>query len=565
MAPRDTLPRLRSRPAPGTGRGNGCVCTCVDEVTITVQASLDLECSLIQTIITKEVVPDEDECVDEETVVDLILYCKHDIEGSQRCFQGHGAFEMLPVDGEELLTILYRNDREPPPGSIQVMVGSEESTIQRDGFEGEGYSRYLVPLDPEELNETDPFSAEYWRQLMDGGRIPIYVRGIGATPRISFRPYHRLHKLEYTFPQIGLWSSGERYYGATQTLERVTPGPPRLLQYTVDGKDLTSDASLRLMTGAYVLLQSLAAISQLIRASPKFGWYLEAGVTLLSGKVVAEWQWREHESGETFLWHKIAINAVLLGIKLELGIGLGSFGFEAQAYAQLKGEFPAELAYERRSPSEPGFRVAMPNKFTGSVGVRAAAGSLVTIDGYAETAVTLQLELYWSDGLAIEANEIKWEGVKVTLKGALGFGGFGFELVHDVVLVEPRVLSKHSIPPKEPYRPPQITLDRITDIVESELTRWFDIRVFDEADNLIPPRQVAQRIALRYDARTDLRQDNSSVEGFAQDCRHRLEKLGERDYAREYVDDPKFQSFMSEDLERILDKYIDPIKEICIG
>ncbi|HRI70426.1 MAG TPA: hypothetical protein PK156_39615, partial [Polyangium sp.] len=67
----------------------------------------------------------------------------------------------------------------------------------------------------------------------------------------------------------------------------------------------------------------------------------------------------------------------------------------------------------------------------------------------------------------------------------------------------------------------------------------------------------------KIDTRKDIHRDGKSIEGLAHDIRQRLDILGTRDWARDWIDGKDFDSFVSKELDAIMTaRYIDPAKQL---
>jgi len=518
---------------------------------------------------------------EKEKIRDLIVFCKHDIDGRQRCVHGGEQIEVVADAGEmeDEITILYRDDSDPPPAQLDVSWHNGSLKAAKTGTEGAGYANYKFKAKYPDWKKSSIISSEFWSQINKG--TPIQVSGIPESVSIIHYSPHKW-KLEVMIPQLRGLKMGSRL-GDGQVSQRYAAmdRPKGTFEESKDIVKLSRDGNkIALERGdieSFLQIYKYAvAVYDFIRTIkdnvPKVGWYADFELQLLQGPVAAEWGWKEFDDHRAFLWYSVGVEVTIFSVQFELGVGLQITGFKAQLFAQLSGSVGAKLVGERTSPdNDVQIQATYDRRITGALGVRFEAGEVVKLEGKGETAIGVSGDITWESSKGLSGG-IKgyWTGITTSYTFSVKHGALGYERSGQKRLVDEATIGEKRWPEKEKYNPEYVTRDRIKSIVSDKLTQGWNVRVFTPSDAWYKPDtgwsidQIAERLAAKIDARADIRRDAKSIEGLAHDIRQRLDVLGER-WGRDYIEAARFESFVNGELDAMMTAtYIDPVRDALL-
>lgn len=548
---------------------------------------------------------------------EILVRCDHDADGAQRGAKNKDRFEVVPdlKVGKDRVSVLYRDSEKPSPASIVVTCGSTKTTVNQS--QDNGYARYDFDASFKGAALRNILDASFWKSFV--APTEYKVTGLPKPVTVaSYRPnkwklsiemppmrgYKVGSKLEKETTVTSTPSGPVRSTKKTVTLEREVTGWKKKkaltttstetvganpapyvsndklksgsagfpIKLTCDGNQLTDEVStfntiLGIVAIANQMFSILAAIQDKV---PKVGWYYEQNIQLFQGTFSLEAEMKEYTDHQAYLALKGNFDYVLIGLSVEVGVGVEGCGFKAQIYASINASLTISLSIERISPAG-AVAVQVPLVFnaTGAIGARFEAGNFVKLDASFETGVEISgtFEIHMEKGVSL-AGGMKWTGISGKVTASVGPGGAMGSYVSKQTLVNEKDLGSFKWPDK-PYAPPYAGRSTIKSALLDKLTDGLNVRVFKPSGSAFIPDEewpidkIAETLTAKIDGRTDIRRDEKSIEGLAHDIRQRLDVIGKRDWARDWIDDKTFLNFVNVELDKIMTAtYIDPCKQL---
>ncbi|MDI3291312.1 hypothetical protein [Polyangium sp. 15x6] len=532
------------------------------------------------------------------TESELVVFCKHELASRKGRVKNVTRYEVVSDSHklDDVVTLLHRGGAKPSPSAITVSYRGEKTTVKGKPA-GDGYTQYDVTVTFRGIAARDILSKTFWTSFytpteykVEGFEKPItlaiyrhnkFAVGIAIPKLRGGKEGSRLEKNM----QVETRSDGTK--GIVWTREKkpieeapgwVKPKEPKKkdplmkgVTITMDGKTLTDEvASVQSILGIVALVQMTSKILKSIQDKvPKIGWYAQWDYQVLQGTFSVEWQMKEYEDHRVYPAVKLNLQFTVFSASAEIGVGVEGCGFNAQVFAKIEGGVGISREIECVSPTlHIADRIPFTLSIVGSVGSRIEAGEWLEFEAVLESGFELQgaLEIHVQEGFSMQGS-MKWTGLGGKVLTSVGPGGcFGKQLSQQT-FIEAVDLGSFKWPEK-PYTAPHITRGQIEEILEDKLTDGLNVRVFKPSGSWMPDEQwsmekIVQTLAAKIDARTDIRRDSTSIEGLAHDIRQRLDILGERNNARDWIKDTTFLDFVNTKLDPIMTAtYIDPCKEL---
>lgn len=549
---------------------------------------------------------------------ELIIYCAHDTDKKVHRAKDVTRFEVVQdLDkGKDRVTVLHRDHGESKPDSISVMCRNEKTTVKATKHP-ELYAQYDLDVPFRGAEVHNILEGTFWKNFVSPTEYS--VTGLSKALTIaSYRP--NKWKLSIEMPPMRGYKVGsklEKDTTVTQTpkgpavttkktvtLEKEVTGwkkvetqtttqthttganpsstPPDTklksdspdfpIKLSCDGKLYNEEVStfntiLGIVAVASQVLEILSAIQDKV---PKVGFYFEQSIQIFQGTFGLQWGMKEYTDHRSFLWFKANLEFVIFSIAVEVGVGVSGCGFKAQIYAKIEGSLSLSLGVERVNPGA-GLALQVPLKLSvqGTIGARFEVGNWVKLDANFSTAVEIggTFEIHMEKGVSL-SGKMEWTGIAGKVSASVGTGGCMGSYVSEQTLVEGKDLGSFKWPDK-PYAPPFLARSDIKSIMEDKMCDGLNIRVFTPSGSAFIPdtqwsdEKIAETLTAKIDSRKDIRRDWKSMEGLAHDIRQRLDIIGIRDWARDWIDDKTFLNFVNKDLDKIMTaSYIDPCKQL---
>ena len=555
------------------------------------------------------------------------IECAHHAEEGKRAVIHRGThIQVVPSKWkyEDLIKIHVRDDENGMPQSLNTgtvnvpMVGMSASNYAvyqlKAAYEG-GLGSHCFPL------------PAYWEAL---SKVTTY-RVTGAPSTIQVDVYNpRQHKIELKLPPFRKYTNGSKLSNVDRDLEskekeKVVPvekpvrwnikehsgwSPSKLqlnktttatrageheptAQSEKSENKSFHDAIAFWQDGVQVKVNALDVLKRILeihdeitsvietiqKGAPNVGWYFESSIQLLQGAFAAEWYWKEHTDHRVFRYLDVNAALELVGIELELGVGLKGLGFRAQAYLKLSGALSLTADARRDDPDATGFTITSDSSITGAIGVRFTVGKLLDFEGRGESgfkiAGTLGLHCrpdeVWSFDLDIE-----WTGFKIVVEVQHtdeDWNGIATAPPWEYELAAPKELGKRRWPAApEASSPSWVSRDRIKQIVLDVITEGFDLEVVRQ----LPPapamgvmvkqevtldsKQVAKELAREIDKHATFDRSEKGIEGLAHAIRQDLERMGYRGLVHPCVEESKYQGYLKRGLKDRMDAMVRAAK-----
>ncbi|TKC96340.1 pesticin C-terminus-like muramidase [Polyangium fumosum] len=528
--------------------------------------------------------------------------------------------------GKDQVTLLHKDSAKPSPAALTVTCRGEKTQVKGEA-QAQGYTQYDIDAPFKGAQIKNILEGTFWRNFtqateykVEGLAKPVTIASyrpntwklsIKLPPMRGYKVGAKLEKETQVVvgpkgvaaaqrktatieKEVTGWKNtttktttvtqttavamnatqliaAQKTEAETSPLEVKATKRVQPIELTCDGKLVPDElATFNTLLGivgiANQVLGILIAIQDVV---PKVGWYAEASVQILQGSFNLEWGMKEYKDHRTYFGLKASIDLVLFAISLEVGVGV-ECGFKAQVFAKIDGSLTLSLSAERVNPGAGlALQVPLALTITGSVGARFEAGNWVKLEGSFETALELSgtFELHVEKGASVSGS-LKWTGLKGKVTASVGKGGSLGSYAKQQNFVDAEDLGSFKWPDK-PYVAPHITKSQIEGIVLGKITEGLNVRVFTESGSAFTPdtqwssQKIAATIAAKIDSRADIRRDSKSMEGLAHDIRQRLDVIGTRDWARDWIDDKTFLNFVNKELDKIMTtSYVDPCKEL---
>ncbi len=549
-------------------------------------------------------------------MIEMYAYCSHKYEGKRRAVKSTNVFEVVP---DSIGKDAYK-DEVMILSRTATSLSSNGTSLEKKEDEF-GMHAFLLKCDQDFKWGPSIWNPEFWKGLAKPKEYPI--SGLPKTFSVKcYRP--DLYKLQIQFPAMRKWSGGTKVESeASQFVNEVKNKRPTTAsswEYKKEKegwhlnkwpKPLTSEMPIIFVrNGAQVNLKFMESVGAVVKLGkqisdilpliqknvPKVGWYFEWENQLFQGTFVVEWGWKEYKDHRAYYYVGGNFDFKLIDLKMELGIGVSGFAYKIQIFGSLTGGVTLSAKFSKISPDgESGFSFPFSAEIIGSLGARAQAGCFVKLEGTVETGFKLEdgalkftHEEGWSIGCAL-----KWSGITGKLKISAGTAKkegvdehSPEEDLHNAPkeldekanqsyeheLIGSHDLGKWQWPdPKAEYNPPVIPREDLHKMMMEKLTEGDDIRVRIKAGVLglneyKEMKEVANEIEEKIHSRNDIRKDAKTSEALVFDIRKCLENLNnEKDPGMHYahMEEQRFALFLDGgELKNILDKYIDPMKDL---
>lgn len=342
------------------------------------------------------------------------------------------------------------------------------------------------------------------------------------------------------------------------------------IQLYQDGKELKIplfDAVAPVVNTASKVYNVVDAI---VEKAPKIGWYFDFELKLLAGALVAEWGWLEHHDHRAFLWVKLGAQIDIIGVTLELGIGISFASFKLQIYANVSGKLTLGAFSERIGPDAWRLAIPLTTTITGKIGARCEAGSWVKINGHGETSLVFELVFVWEIGQAMRlSGTSKWTGFVLKAEISVGQNGRWGKKTFIKTLVEERNLGGFDWPSTRKYAPARLSEDGVARVMTSMVSKgWIaEVDVLGGGqDGYWSHTRIGEALAERIYAHPFIKLDKNTMERLAAQLHPMLKEM-EKDpwgvFRTAAIPGETFKAFLaSRRFETILDTYVDPALEM---
>jgi hypothetical protein len=544
-------------------------------------------------------------------VLDWKLGCQHEIDGQQRIALRGTHFAVVPdgkggaSDKKDIAELWYRNDHEPPPGSLRYAPsGGSDLSASDNGVQGGGYHHYPVPV--EFLGETDHVNfllPAYWRAfnsrtsyvVRDGpSAITIDVHypytwtfAVKLPPLKSYKAGAKLEanveknekgKLEVVKVEAGWtrtetsWTPStqkatfESQWGKAETDGKSAKGIDETIGVSghkrhIDSITLTRSDGLEAKLDVAEYISQIAwlaasfnrVIDNILDVAPKVGWYIDLDLQLFQGGLLVQWGWKEHTDHRAYRWVDSCVELTIFAVKLEFGFGVAGLSFAAQVYAAVAGDVKVSADAQRPSPEvEATVKIPLQGSIKGMLGVRFQAGYVFRINAHGETGLEVGVDMRFNDGnRPVSLNgETKWTGIFVQATVSAGLFGIGGQKTWSRQLVNPCTLDSFAWPRAEPYNPPWMSRERMAAVLQRVLTAGLDVRVFKPSgsffsgDEKWPMERIVDTLAAKLDGNQTMRRDPKTIEGMAHGIREDLDAIGRR-FGRDWITEEKFLEYVN--------------------
>jgi hypothetical protein len=500
-------------------------------------------------------------------------------------------FEVVPDadDGTDVVDIFYE-------GSASLHGPKKLKSV--------GGNEYRLPCAfPEEENTSDPFAdADFWNEigksrsyvvkgLREDLEVTVYSpheyefalefpalgsisRGRKVSTDLKKRP-EKGYKRETTTETTDKWEtwnprSGEQRSAEvtqTQSSDPSVPGEVELeadaqlagpsVSYRVDGRSVSLDV-LELIGGILELGQKIVEILETIQDNvPKVGWYFEADLSIMEGSMVLAWGMKEHSDHRAYLWMGADLGVDVLGVDLELGVGVEAAGTGVQVFGKIAGTLGVALSCQRPSPDwEASIGLPLETTITGGLGLRAEAPAGIRVEGTVETSLVINgtLDVGSSEGLSISTG-IEWTGIEANMTAEVGFFGSWGSAQRTETLVGSTNLGRWEWPGGKQYQPVRTSRARTKEILAERFSKGWNIEVWNREGPDLGPNEMAERITPHLDKKPIAR-DEKTIEALGFEINNHFEEQFDGEM---YL--YQFDNFCLGELRLILDGYIDPLQE----
>lgn len=532
-----------------------------------------------------------------EAIVDWKIECAHHAALTRPVVTQPTLLEVVPDQGETVdhIILSWRDDhRSSMPPELSLVSGTESTAIARGTVAG-GYTSYAFDVMAPEPWKYSPLSVEFWKAIsaprsytVRGGPCPIIVK--------SHDPSQ--WKIELTFPALrkfeagckfskpvptskgkgvrekmtmetefkkAAWSPTSKYYGSVAASDDaagvvLSEMKHQTISISRDGHKLELD-KLEYIDN---IMRTMQAILDIIKGvqeyAPKWGWYAQFNIQFLQGKLTAEWYWKEAEDHRAFRYVDIGGAIDLIGISFEIGVGLSAAGFEAQIYAAFSWSLGLECHATRDRPdATSGIPLQSKSTVEGSVGFRAAAGTIVKCNGQIKSSIVFDYtiginlpdrrEIFSVDG---GYTFMGLEGSLMFSTGLFSIGGSAVMATATKKFIEPRPRVPFSLfAPAKKYTPPVLSHHAIKSKLVEVLSKDWDIRVFTTSGSAWTPDrrwsldEIAELLATRIDRDGAFCRKPEVVDAIANSIRKDLDVLGEKEWQRDWIDAKIFHAYVN--------------------
>jgi len=468
----------------------------------------------------------------------------------------------------------------PPP----EVEGKELSVSHIDES---GREVYVWEAPPQDFEVQDVFDGKLWRRLREGRKFELRRGGEVITTIVVYPPYQVLVKIK--FPNVGSITksnrkevdlqeaaskAGKRLGDAVENeginsfddavakvkdsvrssvdettessssvkIEEWDPWSGDYSMVSTDGTTIYGES--KYVDGVDVVVNGVElnkykqlvdvfmsvghmveGIVDLIGSAPKFGWYVDTNIDLVSGEITIPWGWREYHDHQAFLWMAAYFNVTLFRLRLELGVGLDAFVAEAKIFVFIEGTSSIKFGAERKGPKQaPSFKAPFNNVVEGGVGGRAAVKHI--IEGYAHGKTGIELrfspKMDQDEGFYLRV-ELYWLGAEVTIGASIGPGekggkGSGGKITKEIF--KRQKLGECEFPPGYEH---EVEPSEIIKILEDELKVGRDVRVKNYGTgDVLGAEHVATDVARRIMRHPEIPRTSTVIQSIGKTVRQNL-------------------------------------------
>lgn len=388
-----------------------------------------------------------------QSKTDLVtIKCQH-----RSLLKGMTFFEVVPdttfaSSYKDKLTLNWVGPNKPQVinvsnlGSIKETKGNFEIELSTNFFEEKwkatraDLSNYLL------LNLSIDVLRQFWTV---NHKKTFMICGLpnGSLPVTLYNP--EKWKLEISFPEYNQYKNGKKYEG--KTIGKWDKPDAKQIQEEKDKESTKGQQAIKLSRNGNALqfsgidiihnflriIKLFESVQELLKSTPKVGWYLEWDFQLFKGSVALEWGWEEYtkqdvpskdevKTNEAVYKVKLDAKSKIIDAKIELGFGVKAAGFGVQVFVAFKGEVSLSLVQEKISPNKNldfNIRSEILGKISGVGGARVELGFIYKVEFTVESGFEIKgsTSISISTGFVVQAS-VGWTGVsgKVTQSSEIG-------------------------------------------------------------------------------------------------------------------------------------------------
>lgn len=547
--------------------------------------------------------------------VDWKLECGHHAsDGSRPIFVHGNRLELVPDKGKDSdkVTIYYKNEQTKPPASLQIGGTSCKKGTKQGKFDTYAFDAKFLGN-----NEQKFWTLAFWKNWRQGT-----IHRVENAPlpfEIQVRSPRR-YKLEFAFPAMKGWKGGEKYskdktegewklkpkvceekhetsgwsptnfktkkevvtehrkYKSTSTVstfevEKTNERELPPIAFSIDDHEVKLD----LLDAIGKFKQLADSFQEIVKSfkekAPQVGWYFEYELQLFQGTLAVEWSWQEAHDHTAFTYVDLCVAMTFVSASVEGGIGVAGFGFRAQVYIGLNGSLDLKVSGRRERPDmNPGFAFPLTLALAATLGARFEAGNFLKASATGTTGIEFKGEMGINrpDRQAMLTFDLtgEWTGIKVAVAASAGFYGIGPKTkFKEKKLADSRKMFDIQWPSDQKYAPPEVSRDRIRQVVLEHLTKgFFDrLKVATTVHNwwlndYMDIEKVTDRLMEVIDKYPDFDRRPDVVDGLGSGIRGDLRAIAETDpkNKHDYVTVPEFEAYLAKGLRNRLRAMIPP-------
>ena len=357
--------------------------------------------------------------IPEDEVEDLIICCRHKVDGMARTVRNPPFFEVVPstkgssLEYDDTVTVLFLSPSPPPAISVS-RKGRISSNGSRNGYTKYSFTCKHLPVDQ---GTGHNLLARFWPASSKPTRYLI-TELPQSLPVKAYRP--GIWELSFSLPpfkskSVGRKLGGDRYKSTVKTVNTKSkgikqtewyyekkadstegykrtknpakPAPKHNFSLKRDGNELDV-VWLAFVSSVLVLAAKVAYVIELFSDKvPKIGWYFEAKLELFQGTIKLAWGWKEDADHRVSHHVTGTIDVVFFGGMIEGGFGLAGLAFKAQLYVNLAGRVSIAASIDLIIPKSDddligfgGSDIPSKGEIVTKAGARFEAGNVVKID-----------------------------------------------------------------------------------------------------------------------------------------------------------------------------------------
>ncbi|NYZ69755.1 LysM peptidoglycan-binding domain-containing protein, partial [Endozoicomonas sp. SM1973] len=299
--------------------------------------------------------------------------------------------------------------------------------------------------------------------------------------------------------------------------------------------------------------------SVILSIKPKWGVYVKMSLGFMEGGIHAKWHEKEHQKDHrVYTYFEFGISLKFIKIELEVGIGASiSDDVGIQLYLKATGEVSATDLIVFDEPDLNYKKVKKDILFKGavefSIGFRAQAKEYFKVEGCFSSGFEIPINAILAPGndpfFHIKGKLI-WTGVKGKLEVSISTGKdsglLKFDFEED--FIPPKDIAEFNWPDKpQEYNPSFTPSQEIKKIFEEQLTDWWNIKVgkkYIKEDvwlgfnsikfTEITTKDIVDALVEPIINHPYMLTDKQTIKLIAQKVNEDLDKMGERDWERDY-------------------------------